>query len=177
MRVSKAPSVDFNWVRKWSFTSLLVLLGLKSVDAQTQKVPKEELVLNEPNEMINPQDSTRQFFVFRGTVVDSVKREALYTAVVIGLDSMVGGAITQPDGSFVLKVDKQKWSKDSIVVELAYIGYHKQIITLHSHRNDTISLVPKTGKQIEIPIGFRVEPTPRFNLKPIRPIKSWIRKD
>jgi hypothetical protein len=160
------PAVDLAWFRKFSFTGMLVLLGLKSVDAQvTRENNKEYLDLVEKD--ISDSDSFTKS-TFRGVVFDSSNNEPLVGAVIrpkIGN----GGAITDENGRFLIEVDKSLVDNDSLNVTIQYLGLKTTQVVLQSNTIDSFYLPLSRSSPIIIHTGFRVESSaPSLKSKPFK---------
>lgn len=161
---SQPPAVDLAWFRKFSFTGMLILLGLKSVEAQvTQQNNKEELHLIETD--TSASNCTTKFS-FKGVVFDSSSNEPLIGAVIKPIFGNKG-AITDENGCFFIEVDKSINDNDSLNVTIQYFGLETLQVVLKAQNTDSFYLAQVKHKTIVIGTIFRVESsTPTLKSKP-----------
>ncbi len=103
---------------------------------------------------------------FKGLVVDE-NNEALIAATVAILPDKTEGVICDFDGNFILKKDR-----DSLSVEISYVGYYTDTLTLYSNTKYTVILQEKPFEQDVTPWnGYRQAPYQTIGAN-----KSWIKR-
>lgn len=160
------PVIDLVWFRKFSFTGLLVLLGLKSVDAQvTREYNKEYLESVEKDKSVSDSFTKN---TFRGIVFDSSNNEPLVGAVIRPIIG-TGGAITDENGCFLIEVDKSFVDNDSLNVTIQYLGLKTTQVVLESNTIDSFYIPQSMALPIIINTGFRVESSgPSLKSRPFK---------
>ena len=166
------PTIDLAWFRKFSLTGMLVLLGLKSADAQEIEPTATEVVVQDS--VFTPSDSVA-YVEFKGRVIDSVSQEPLVGAVIwtIGKDVTT---ITNENGDFILKFEQETSRLDSVRVVVDFVGYVGEDPFIYRSNNNVIPLTQSKIKSIPMPTYFRVE-EPKVKLRPIGNVKSWFSED
>lgn len=164
------PAVDLSWFRKLSLTGMLVLVGLKSVDAQVvEKSIATEMLIHDS--VLSPKDSTG-FTEFKGILLDSITNKPLSYATLI-LPQKNGGVYTNEDGSFKLLVPNDLILGNKVQVTFKCMGYQDKKLILVKESVYTLSL-----KASIVPEGlvFRVsEPTLKQKTgKPFRRMRYWL---
>jgi hypothetical protein len=160
------PVTDLAWFRKFSFTSLLVLLGLKSVDAQVESEHNTAYLQVISKDALAADISRKS--VYRGIVFDSSSGEPLVGAVIRPKEGS-GGAISDENGCFLLEVDQVLMVEDSLNVTIQYFGLTTLQVALKANTIDSFYLVRSEAKTTVIHTHFRVESSaPTLKSKPFQ---------
>jgi hypothetical protein len=168
------PAIDMRWFHKFSFTSLFVLLGLKSVDAQITNDVKIEQISQDRVVQIN---DTIELIEFRGVLLYSPQNKPVAYAALI-LPEQSGGGYTDSSGKFILKVPLDIIIDGIVEIRYSYPGYSTTKAKLYQ---DSLNQLWLSDKDAVPSANFRVvEKESKFKtkfLKPFRKIGNWFRRD